>query len=144
MLKKIEVAPLARPEMDQLVESYGVLAQTEKERAWKDTQGYPYYVQLWIDEIAEGGHPGASMLKQFYDRTTRWMNEQQKEWLQYTLFLDQVNIRTLREMIGDEEQAKAVQKWFECEGSVRDPKGASFCVREYIRSRLKDYLLFTH
>jgi hypothetical protein len=51
-----------------------------------------------------------------------------------------VNIRTLREMIGDEEQSKAVQKWFECEGSVRDPKGASFCVREYIRSRLKDYL----
>ncbi len=140
MLKKIEVTPLARPDMDQLVESYGVLTQAEKERAWNDTQGYPYYVQLWIDEIAEGVHPGATMLKQFYDRITQGMNEQQKEWLQYTLFLDRVNKRTLREIIGDEAQAEAVLKWFKCEGSVRDPKGASFCVREYIRSRLKDYL----
>jgi hypothetical protein len=68
------------------------------------------------------------------------MNEQQKEWLQYALFLDQVNVRTLRHMLGDGKQVREAFSWFKCEGSVRDPKGDFFCVREYIRSRLKEYL----
>jgi hypothetical protein len=139
LLRCISLTPLSRPEMDQLVESYGVTAHAEMERAWRDTQGYPLYVQLWIEEMASGGRT-AVMLKRFHDRTTRWMSDRQKQWLQRTLFLDEVNIRTLRAMLGNEPEAGEAFRWFECEGSVRDTSGGVFRVREYLRSRLIDYL----
>jgi len=125
--------------MDQLVESYGVSSDAEKERGWNDTQGYPYYVQLWIEEMEVGGRT-VGILKRFYDRTTRWMSDREKKWLDSTLFLDAVNIRTLRCTLDNEKEAAEVFKWFEREGSVRDTSGRSFRVREYIRSRLIDYL----
>jgi hypothetical protein len=139
VLRRIELAPLSRSEMDQLVESDGARSQDEKERAWCDTQGYPFYVQLWMEEMASGGR-SAVMLKRFYDRTTRWMSDREKGWLNYTLFLDEVNMSTLRCMVGNEQEAEEAFKWFEREGSVRDTSGNSFRVREYLRSRLIDYL----
>jgi hypothetical protein len=139
MLKPIVLEALSRPEMDELVEGYGVYARDEKERVWRDTQGYPFYVQLWIEEMQSGGRT-ALMLMRFYDRTTRWMSEREKRWLNHALFLDQVNVRTLRGMIGNQEEAEEGFNWFEREGSVRDTAGAAFRVREYLRSRLMDYL----
>lgn len=137
--KRITLDPLSRPEMDQLVESYGIGSVDEKDRAWRDTQGYPFYVQLWIEEAESGGR-SAIMLKRFHDRTTRWMGEREKRWLQHTLFVSEVNIRTLRAMLGNDEEAEDAFRWFEHEGSVRDTVGNSFRVREYLRSRLVDYL----
>ena len=55
LLKPLVLAPLSRAEMDALVTSYGVTASEDKERAWLDTQGYPFYVQLWIEEAESGG-----------------------------------------------------------------------------------------
>jgi len=139
LLKRIDLHPLSRNEMDELVESYGVRDQNEKERAWRDTQGYPFYVQLWIEEIESGGR-SAVMLKRFYDRTTRWMSDQEKSWLHLTLFLNEVNKRSLRGMLDDDGEDEAAFRWFEREGSVRDTVGNVFRAREYLRSRLVDYL----
>jgi hypothetical protein len=135
LLPRVVLAPLSRPEMDQLVESYGVTAHEEKERAWLDTQGYPFYVQLWIEEVAAGAR-SAVMLKLVHDRTTRWMNDRQKGWLQNALFLDEVNVRTLRSMIGNKEEAVEAAEWFQVEGSVRDTTATVWRVRHYLRSRL--------
>lgn len=139
LLQRISLIPLDRPEMDQLVESFGVHARDEKDRAWRDTQGYPLYVHLWIEEAASGGRT-AVMLKRFHDRTTRWMGDREKVWLQHTLFIDEVNRRTLRQMLGSEQEANEAYMWFEREGSVRDTSGTAFRVREYLRSRLVDYI----
>ena len=140
LLPRIVLEPLSRQNMEDLVESYGIRSPGEKERAWQDTQGYPFYVQLWIEEVEAGGR-SAVMLKRFYDRTTRWMSDKEKEWLHLTLFLQEVNKRSLRSMMGgDEKEAESAFKWFEREGSVRDTVGGVFRVREYLRSRLSDYL----
>ena len=139
LLKPLVLAPLSRNEMDALVASYGVTNSGDRERAWRDTQGYPFYVQLWIEE-AESGGSGALRLKRFYDRATRWMTEQEKYWLEATLFLDDVNKRSLRRMLDDTEDANAAFEWFIRDGSVRDTEGETFRVREYLRSRLRDYL----
>ena len=80
------------------------------------------------------------MLKRFYDRTTRWMNEQQKNWLKHVLFLNEINIYTLQKMFENKNEASAVFEWFQKEGSIRDTYGSVFRVREYLRSRLIDYL----
>ncbi|WP_146010664.1 hypothetical protein [Halomonas heilongjiangensis] len=139
LLPRIVLTPLSQPEMNELVESYGVQESDEKERVWRDTQGYPFYVQLWTDELSSGGR-SAIMLKRFHDRTTRWMNDQQKKWLQHILFLDEINIRTLQRMLDDEHEAFEVFNWFQHEGSIRDTSGSAFRVREYLRSRLIDYM----
>lgn len=135
----ISLAPLTRAEMNSLVASYGVSSGVETERAWADTQGYPYYVQLWVEEATSGGG-GALMLKKFYDRTTRWMTEEQRDWLSKILFLDDVNIRTLCSVTESEEEARSAYRWFETEGSVRDTSASTFTVRPYLRTRLLDYL----
>jgi hypothetical protein len=80
------------------------------------------------------------MLKRFYDRTTRWMSDKEKEWLHLTLFLEEVNKWSLRSMTENDEEAQDAFRWFEREGSVRDTVGGVFRVREYLRSRLSDYL----
>ncbi len=139
LLKRVALDHLSRAEVDQLVDASGVRSAVEKERAWRDTQGYPFYVQLWIEEVESGGR-GAVMLKRFHDRTTRWMGEREKHWLEHTLFLDAVNIRSLRGLLGSDSEAHEAFRWFERNGSVRDTAGPSFRVREYLRSRLIDYL----
>ena len=116
MLGRQALTALSRVEMDELVEAYGVKSNDETDRAWQDTQGYPFYVQLWIEEMESGGR-SAVMLKRFHDRTTRWMSDRQKGWLKQTLFLPEVNKRTLQAMLGTEQEAAEAQEWFEGEGS---------------------------
>jgi hypothetical protein len=139
LIKRIALTPLSRVEMDEMVESFGVRALAEKDRAWRDTEGYPFYVQLWVEE-AEAGGRSALMLKRFHDRITRWMSDSQRRWLEHVLFLDAVNIRSLRGMLGSATEAEDAFRWFENDGSVRDIAAQSFRVREYLRSRLVDYL----
>lgn len=139
LLPGIALKPLSQPEMNELVELSGIKESDEKERVWRDTQGYPFYVQLWADELSLGGR-SAIMLQRFHKRTTHWMNEQQKNWLQHIIFLDEINIRTLQKMLDDEYEAAEVFNWFQHEGSIRDTSSATFRVREYLRSRLIDYL----
>lgn len=139
LMPRVELTPLSMNEMYEFVEAYGIDKEDEKKRAWKDTHGYPFYVQLWIDEHTSGGR-SALMLKRFYDRTTRWMNEQQKCWLKHVLFLNEINVKTLQRMFENKNEANAVFEWFKQEGSIRDTYGTVFRVREYLRSRLIDYL----
>jgi hypothetical protein len=68
------------------------------------------------------------------------MRPVEKEWLHHVLFLDKVNIRILGNMLGDKYSPEEVQNWFEGEGSIRDTSGKGFRVREYIRSRLIEYI----
>ena len=138
-VKKISLTPLSRSEMDELVAKHGIVTKNEMNRVWRDTEGYPFYVQLWLEETNDGGR-SAVMLKRFHDRTTRWMNKQQKRWLGYTLFLDSVDRRSLKLVLGTEDEANDAYEWFENEGSIRDTTSSAFRVRPYLCSRLLDYL----
>lgn len=142
LLTPLELPPLARPEMDALVAAHGFAEAAEQDRAWRDTQGYPYYVRLWVEEAGAGGRT-AVMLRQFHDRTTRWMGERERGWLDHTLFRAEVDTHTLRAVLPAGEDAAAVMAWFQAEGSVRDTTTPVFRVREYVRSRLADYLKVT-
>jgi hypothetical protein len=144
LLERIELSALSRSELDGLVEAYGVDSAEIKERALKDTQGFPYYVELWMQEAEETKgpprRPSALMLQMFHDRTTRWMNDEEKEWLRQILFLDAVHVRSLERMLTKSDMAKTVFTWFERERSVRDVTSDSFRVREFLRSRLVEYI----
>lgn len=143
MAPPISLSALSRGEMEELVRKNGRSSRKELDRAWADTLGYPLLVTLWLDEAREAGHgegPSIGMLKRFHDRTTHWLTEEQRRWLDHALFLPRVNVETFAAMLGDGEEARRAMQWFEGDGSVRDAQGRVFKVREYVRSRLADYL----
>jgi hypothetical protein len=146
LAKPIVLSALSREEMDELVKAHGRTSTEDLDRAWADTMGYPLLVTLWLEEARESGHgegPSIGMLKRFHDRTTHWLTDEQKRWLDHALFLPQVNVETFEHALGDSDEAHRAMKWFEGDGSVRDAQGRAFRVREYVRSRLADYLQAT-
>lgn len=139
LLPAIPVKPLARTEFDALVNSLGVTDEQELEQAWSDTEGYPFTVHLWVEEHLAGGK-SAVMLQRFYDRTTRWLTQQQKVWLERLMFLDRVDMQTLPIALEGITEPTKVLEWFRHEASLRDTHSDVFRVRPYIRSRLIAYL----
>jgi hypothetical protein len=139
----IPLAPLSRAEMDLLVQSKGQVEQDQLDRAWRDTLGYPLLVNLWLEEANEAqGLPGPTvgMLKRFHDRTTHWLDEQQREWLYAAVFMPVINIETFGQMLSDPAEGRRAFLWFETDASIRDPDGRAYNVREFVRSRIVDYL----
>jgi hypothetical protein len=132
-------------EFVELCRHYDVIDAAVRDRIWQETSGYPYLVRLVLEEMAEQKAeglegPSALMLKSFYDRTTRFMSEEQRNWLEPLLFLDDINKRSLRSFFQDPEEISRVQEWFESEPSIRDPSASTFCIRPQLRRRLKEYL----
>lgn len=134
LLDGIDVGPLTQDEIAQIA----ALERVDHKRLWADTEGYPYFIQLWIDAAKTG--ETATSLKRFYVRTTRWMNEPQKKWLRNCVVLDEVNRDTPRAMTGSEEEATLILRWFESESSVRATDTSTWTVRKYIRTRLCKYM----
>ncbi|MEN9314209.1 MAG: hypothetical protein RIS35_602, partial [Pseudomonadota bacterium] len=82
-------------------------------------------------------------LKRFHDRTTRWMSERERRWLDCFLFVDAIDKRTARTVLDDPQDLDVAVAWFQNEGSVRDPAAAVFTIRAFARSRLLGYLKLT-
>jgi hypothetical protein len=68
-LKSMTLDPLPWRDMDALVESYGLHSAEGKERAWRDTHGYPFYVQLWCrgDGVRGAQRRDAEAILRSYD-----------------------------------------------------------------------------
>lgn len=148
LCEPIVLDTLTRPEVDELCDLHGVQSAEDRDRVWKDTQGYPLQVELWLDELRQSGGqpsggPSATTLKRFHDRTTRWMSERERRWLDCFLFLEAIDKRTARAMLDDPQDVDAAVAWFQNEGSVRDPAAAFFTIRAFARSRLMGYLKLT-
>lgn len=131
----IDVGPLQYSHVEEIAKSSGVDPQT----MWGDTEGYPFYMQLWVNEQRKGGDSVVT-LKKFYERTTRWMTEQQKLWLEYCIFLDHINIDSLTKMTESSSEAAEILKWFENEASIRSTTSTSYTVRSFLRKKLIEYL----
>lgn len=139
LLDPVSLFALTREEMKDLANLHGIHDDSEQLRAWNDTEGYPFFVQLWLEENQSGGR-GAMLLKRAYDRTTKWMDEEQRRWLAYSLVIKPVDKRQFKLVLRDEAEAERAFAWFVGDASIRDPKGETFRVREYLRSRLLDYI----
>lgn len=134
LLPGINVGPLMENEIGQIAASEDV----DHNKLWADTEGYPYFIQLWI-EASKSGETALSH-KRFYDRTTRWMDAQQQGWLRYCVVLDDVNLDTLTAMSRSREDASRIFEWFKNESSLRATDTGTWTVRRYIRTRLCKYL----
>jgi hypothetical protein len=121
----------------QLMAAKGV-PESRRDAIYELTQGFPLLLSLAIEEASTDG-ASALFLKRFFDRTTRWMSPEEREWFTGTCYLDEVNEDTLR-LVFPEENADAIQDWFESEASIRDPSAPTFRVRPLIREKVLSYI----
>jgi hypothetical protein len=105
---------------------------------YEATQGYPFLLSLVIEEAAEYRTGSVVFLRRFYDRTTRWMTEEEREWFVLLCYLDKVNEDTLSALF-PADAVPVIQDWFEKEPSVRDPTAPYFRVRPLIRDKMLRY-----
>ncbi len=89
------------------------------QRIIADTEGYPYLIDSEVEDALTGGGTALS-LRNFVDRTTRWMTAEQREWMQAVCFLDVVNEDSIADVLPDATPA-VVLDWFEREASIRSP-----------------------
>ena len=137
LAKPIELLPFDEEAAEHLMALAGI-PESRRASIFQLTQGFPFLLSLAIEEAAMDG-TSALFLKRFFDRTTRWMSSDQREWFVRTCYLDEVNEDTLR-LVFDEEDIGAVQDWFESEASIRDPLAPTFRVRPLIREKVISYI----
>lgn len=137
MFEPMVLKNLSRDEVFDLAEEFGISEPEQKNKIWTDTEGYPYYIQLWREETQSGGLSSVK-LKQFYNRTTRWMTETQKKWLESIVFLEGIDAHTIGLMGHD--NPNDIKNWFQDEGSIRDPNANPFKFRSFVKSRILEHI----
>jgi AAA ATPase domain len=85
-----------------------------------------------LTAFAESHKQDALFYQRFFDRTTRWMTDTQRDWFLALCYLDEVNQDTVTAMLPNEDSAVIVD-WFRHEASVRDDAGERFRVKPFIR-----------
>jgi hypothetical protein len=134
----IRLSPFSREEALEMLTQAGV-PEVRRAEMYEATQGFPFLLSLLIDEASAEGADSALFLRKFFDRTTRWLSERQREWFVRVCYLDAVNVDTLAPLFPGEDVEK-IQDWFEREASIRDPAAPVFRVRPLIRDKVLRYL----
>jgi hypothetical protein len=137
LIDPIRLRPFDEETAEQLMAAEGI-PEGRRAAIYELTQGFPLLLSLAIEEASTDG-ASALFLKRFFDRTTRWMDGDEREWFTRTCYLDEVNEDTLR-LLFPEEDVRKVQNWFEGEASIRDPSAPTFLVRPLIREKVLSYI----
>lgn len=136
--EQVRLAPFEASAANEMFAKAGI-----QEERWcalfEATQGYPFLISLAVEEAADYASESVVFLRRFYDRTTRWMTEREREWFVRICYLDRIDEDTLGAMFPDEKVSK-IQDWFEREPSIRDPAASYFRVRPMVREKMLRYL----
>lgn len=136
--EQIRLAPFDKETAFGLLAEAGI-AEERRASIYEASHGFPYLLTLAIEEATAPDAESALFAKKFFDRTTRWMSSEEREWLTAVCYLDTINEDTLRLLFPDED-VPLVQDWFEREASIRDPASRSFQVRPLVREKALRYL----
>jgi len=129
--ERIRLQPFDRAVALELLRQ-GEIPDSRVDEIYTATQGLPFLLSLAIEEARDEDAGSALFLKRFYERTTRWMSQRQRDWFVSTCYLDVINEDTLARLYLPSE-ALEIQDWFEIEASIRDPTHNVFRVRPLIR-----------
>ncbi|MDZ4251256.1 MAG: hypothetical protein U1A72_01615 [Sulfuritalea sp.] len=100
----------------------------------KKSKGFPFLVSLFCE--AKGGT--VTFYQQFWDRTTRWMTSDERDWVIPLAYLDRVDTSTIAKMLPDADP-RDVMGWFKNEASLREPDATQFVMASFIREMFKHY-----
>lgn len=136
--EQIRLSPFSRASALDLLARAGV-PEERREAIYEATHGFPFLLDLAIDELSSESSGSALFLRRFFERTTRWMSRREQEWFMKICYLDRVNEDTLAQLFPLED-VRPIQDWFEREASIRDPMADCFRVRSLIREKVLRYL----
>jgi hypothetical protein len=137
ILRKIPLKPFLSNEAIRYLEGAGY-NRTEAEDIYKKSGGYPFVLSLFAEHRSNKEQQTALFYQRFYERTTHWMTDGEKEWLLSLIYLDAVNIGTVSAMLPNVD-AKVVVEWFRKEASVRDTQAREYVVQPFIGEMLRTY-----
>lgn len=131
----IRLSELSVDDASRYVRERGITDETTVKRIVDDTRGFPFLLATEVEAENSGGR-SALTIEKFIARTTRWMTNEQRDWLVHLSFLDAVNEDSIAVMLPGED-AKGVLDWFKREPSIRSPSGvAGWQVLPIVRSRV--------
>jgi hypothetical protein len=97
-LFNLQLDPLSRREVEEVARRYGVRGKREIDAACNECKGNPFLLELFLGEV-EGGVRTVRALMRFERRITRWITDQQREWLRLVCRLEQVDESGLAAML---------------------------------------------
>ena len=115
------------------------IPECDYQRLIDDSEGIPFLLSQLVEEYEEGNVESAISLKKFYERTTRWLSDREREWLSQIAYLDEINLDTLGYLF-EAHLIERVHNWFEQEASLRDPRSSRFQMQPTIRRKILAYL----
>jgi len=136
---RISLKPFTKEEGILFLEHAGY-DTIESEKLYDESNGYPYVLSLLADFKSNQGDRPALFYQQFFERTTQWMTDQQKDWLLPLCYLDSVNTESIQEILPQAPEL-SVMDWFRREASVRDINSPTFKVDPYIEKMLLQHHL---
>lgn len=138
LAEHVELKSFDRDTAYALMREAGVPAE-RYEDLYDMTHGFPFLLSLVIEQAATPDADSALFARKLFDRTTRWMTDQQRDWFTALCYLDVVNEDTIAAMMDGKGDPARIQDWFEREASIREPSAAFFTVRPLIRTKCLEY-----
>ena len=138
-IEQFEITTFDKDSCIEYLNNVNIFDETAIDRLINDTEGYPYMLYLEATAYKDGGDIGAHKKKLFYDRITKWMDDNEKEWFESLCFLDVINADTVSKMLPNDD-ASHVFKWFTNQASIRDSKSTQYRVKPFLKSKTIDYL----
>jgi hypothetical protein len=137
IVRKIRLEPFGFDDAIRYLESAGY-DRAKAESIYTKSGGYPFVLSLFAEHRADKEQQTALFYQRFFERTTHWMTETEKDWLLKLSYLDVVNTGTIEAMLPSVD-ANVVVEWFRREASVRDTSARHYVVQPFIREMLLTY-----
>ena len=130
---QIRLEPFSQDDGIRLLKESGY-GEKDAEGLYSKSRGYPFILRFFV----ENRTPSAIFYSRFYERTTRWMNDEQEKWLTRLCYLDVVNEGTIKAFLTDVDSG-LVMDWFIKEASLRDTKSEKYFFDPFIRHMLLEH-----
>jgi|ERR1051325_3032200 hypothetical protein len=137
IIRKVRLQPFASAEAIRYLQNAGYTSEAAQV-IYQKSGGYPFLLSLFAEHQSDEEQQTILFYQRFFERTTHWMTQEEKDWLLGLIYLDTVNTGTIAVMLPGTD-AKVVLEWFGKEASVRDASARHYVVHPFIREMLLTY-----
>ncbi len=134
-VKHIALGPFSNSEAVRFLKVNGITDEKQQALIIRRSLRYPYLMEFEVKTSSQS----ASSLQKYFDRITRWMTSQQKDWLIALSYLSHVDKAQVKKMVKIKD-VDAVMHWFKNEPSVRCPETGRWKIIPLISEKVHAYI----